>query len=1203
MSAKNLHKHTKKVIAVGLCASLVGGVAAPVLSTSDVAQAAEANVLANTSDSSVIQFKDENLKKAILFELHEQNLIDYSVDNITKGDALKLKILDLSYQGMKSIKSIEGLEFFKNLETLVFYDNQVSDISPLAGLSKLTKLNLAYNGHISDLTPLATLTGLTSLDLRNNSISDLTPLAGLTKLTGLYLEFNQISDITPLASLSKLTKLSLSDNQISDITPLAPLTNLDTLYAQGQTITLYPKTIKVDLTKEIKGAGNVIFGSNKNLVNGVLIYKDGMQNPYTVHAKDGDKYSATVNVDFSNAKSPIIQFKDPVLKKRILSCMKTEGIISSDKQDITEEDALKVNNLELQKPEGGSPIISLNGIEKFKNLTDLDLEKNQISDTTPLKDLLDLGNLNLSYNQISDVTPLKGLNNLSGLNLNYNKISDITQLKDLSDLMALDLERNQISDISSLKNLSQLMSLDLNDNKISDITPLSGMTELIELYLHNNQISDVSPLKGLANLTKLQLSWNQISDVSPLKDLTKLNFIILDENRIKSLECLNALKPGAILATNQKISLNPTTATVDLKKEIRGLGNVKITQDENIVNGVLTYKEKMENPYQVGVSEIVDEKHTYSATITIDFSEVKSPIIQFKDERLKKALLAEMKNQKLISENAADITKDDALKLTTFGSNYCYSFFDGIQNFKNLTSLYADNISISDFEPLASLTKLTNLSLQRNDISDLKFITKLTNLVNLKLRDNQISDLAPLKSLTKLETLDLVGNQISDITPLKNLSNLTSLEFDENNISDLTPLKGLTKLEAFGSAQSIDLQPTTTTVDLKKIIKGVDNITFDKDNNIVDGVLTYKEGMENPYQVIVNGKLGENDYSAIINVDFSKAKLDSEIQAENNFKELQQLLDGYNVVKATDNYKNADDNLKQAYDKAITDGKAICDKLSSTFEQVKQAAEQIKTTLGKLNGDSKSKETIKNLQTQLNDVNGKIQTLFGELEKAKQQGTVDKATIQSLADQLQQAKNTLEQLKSDKTKSDEQKQKEIKQLNTKIAELEKQIKTHTTQPTNKPAVTPLPTLDKEEHKPANNNTSSSNKSQTNKTSSNTSTSDVNTQKPAHVDTTNNTTEKVTVQPADKKEQTQLEQKAGIEQKAETTNKEEAGKETKQELNKTDKQQADKEKVSEHKLPKTSDNSLLAFLGVFNVTLALMVGHFTRKKLSKTNKKN
>lgn len=154
---------------------------------------------------------------------------------------------------------------------------------------------------------------------------------------------------------------------------------------------------------------------------------------------------------------------------------------------------------------------------------------------------------------------------------------------------------------------------------------------------------------------------------------------------------------------------------------------------------------------------------------------------------------------------------------------------------------------------------------------------------------------------------------------------------------------------------------------------------------------------------------------------------------------LKQLLDANDTVIATNNYKNADDDLKQAYDAAIIAGQKVYDKLSSTPEEVKQATESIKAALGKLNGDAKVSTTISQLQSQLDAANGKIQTLSGELEKAKQQGTADKATIQSLTEQLQQAKNALEKLKSDKTLSDQQKQAEIDKLNGKIADLEKQV--------------------------------------------------------------------------------------------------------------------------------------------------------------------
>ena len=106
--------------------------------------------------------------------------------------------------------------------------NQISDISPLASLSNLTKLNLGGN-EISDISPLASLTNLGALDLVNNQISEVSPLASLSNLASLNLRGNQISDISPLASLSNLTKLNLGGNQISDISPLASLPNLTEL--------------------------------------------------------------------------------------------------------------------------------------------------------------------------------------------------------------------------------------------------------------------------------------------------------------------------------------------------------------------------------------------------------------------------------------------------------------------------------------------------------------------------------------------------------------------------------------------------------------------------------------------------------------------------------------------------------------------------------------------------------------------------------------------------------------------------------------------------------------------------------------------------------------------------------------------------------------------------------------------------------------
>jgi hypothetical protein len=107
-------------------------------------------------------------------------------------------------------------------------ENQITDLSPLKGLTKLETLDLGYN-RITDLRPLAELTGLQYLRLFDNEITNISPLAGLTYLTKLRLADNKVTDLSPLKGLTKLEWLELTSNRITDITPLAGLTNLKLL--------------------------------------------------------------------------------------------------------------------------------------------------------------------------------------------------------------------------------------------------------------------------------------------------------------------------------------------------------------------------------------------------------------------------------------------------------------------------------------------------------------------------------------------------------------------------------------------------------------------------------------------------------------------------------------------------------------------------------------------------------------------------------------------------------------------------------------------------------------------------------------------------------------------------------------------------------------------------------------------------------------
>jgi len=151
------------------------------------------------------------------------------------------------------IHNLDALKYFTNLTYLGLgfaVQNEQDptapiDISPLAGMTKLTSLQLG-GLVIDDISIVANMPDLMSLTLfGGNKLVDITPLAGLTKLQSLTLRGNQISDITPLKGLTQLVNLDLQDNQITDVSILTGLTNLNRLFLDGNPISDYSMLVGI----------------------------------------------------------------------------------------------------------------------------------------------------------------------------------------------------------------------------------------------------------------------------------------------------------------------------------------------------------------------------------------------------------------------------------------------------------------------------------------------------------------------------------------------------------------------------------------------------------------------------------------------------------------------------------------------------------------------------------------------------------------------------------------------------------------------------------------------------------------------------------------------------------------------------------------------------------------------------------------------
>ena len=145
---------------------------------------------------------------------------------------INLRELWLSHNPISDISHLKGL---KNLTRLHLHNTQTVDLSSITGLINLQRLDISHT-NVSDISPIARLINLQRFDFHGSSISDISPLASLINLKKIVSWGNSISDLSPIAGLTKLEELNLCGGNISDISPLSGLTGLKTLYIFEQEI-------------------------------------------------------------------------------------------------------------------------------------------------------------------------------------------------------------------------------------------------------------------------------------------------------------------------------------------------------------------------------------------------------------------------------------------------------------------------------------------------------------------------------------------------------------------------------------------------------------------------------------------------------------------------------------------------------------------------------------------------------------------------------------------------------------------------------------------------------------------------------------------------------------------------------------------------------------------------------------------------------
>ena len=207
-------------------------------------------------------------------------------------------------------------------------------------------------------------------------------------------------------------------------------------------------------------------------------------------------------------------------------------------------------------------IDTLRDIPKLRNLKELCLSNQQISDLSPLNGM-QLVRLALGGNRITDLSPLASLTSLRELYLANNPITQIDALQKLPGLQVADLSETKIYDILALNNT--MTDIYLSNTPIFDYRPLLEMPSLRLLFLTRPDADAQVVLSQLTQLTTLVVNFN-ITDLAPILPLTNLTSLAVDEGHLMSLEGIDSLQQLTYLRliASPNIDLMPLTRLPNL---------------------------------------------------------------------------------------------------------------------------------------------------------------------------------------------------------------------------------------------------------------------------------------------------------------------------------------------------------------------------------------------------------------------------------------------------------------------------------------------------------------------------------------------------------------------------------------------------------------------------------------------------------------
>ncbi|CAL6002578.1 Conserved_hypothetical protein [Hexamita inflata] len=304
----------------------------------------------------------------------------------------KLKDLNVSYN--KNILSIWQLSENKSLTKLQCQDGHT--LSGLQTMINLQFLDMSKNLRV-DISQISHLTHLTQLGLFGCKLKNIEGLQSLTLLIELYMSSNIGLDISPIKQLVNLQKLHLSCCQFSNTQHLQYLTNLEEL--------------------DLSFNENIDISTVKYLVKLKHIDLNGCK------LKDVATLSTLTNLNTIMLQSSLI---------RDFMCLK---------QLVNWKTLQNSNNV----------VVNIAQLQNYSHIKWLYLDSCNIFEISALRSLNSLLTLDLSTNNIVSLGPLKNLKQLTDLNVENNYVSDFHPIEQHPNFELYQIENQNQASLQIIK--------------------------------------------------------------------------------------------------------------------------------------------------------------------------------------------------------------------------------------------------------------------------------------------------------------------------------------------------------------------------------------------------------------------------------------------------------------------------------------------------------------------------------------------------------------------------------------------------------------------------------------------------------------------------------------------------------------------------------------------------------------------------------